>query len=865
MKKRSQKSQLNLDEFVDLTESPMKIPAYSDTELGSYSQSEDERGSFVSEIAEPLDVLMDALKEAEETDAETEETQSNELDLDPEHAEELVNQYLRPSTIFPTFLFRNVKPKRCNFLPQNLDGNKYYKVKCTIKNYSKKTSDRRWFYLRTSSKAGLNGIRKVGTCKGSWQCTNTSCSFLKTENKPNTWHFDYRGGSRACYSCGTYAQQIPCGARKLVQMAYGCEYAEVYHIGKHNCTLQPELMSDINYTSRWVQRYPGISYKELKSAVIQHLLDTGNPEEAEKAAYRITTQAYRKVKRDMAVDTPEQHVETQSLEAVAELKKGSDLIDPLHIYKINSKAMNNQPDFVMKSSSKILKVALQMDQDGEENPLQQEDAFFDGCHSRCTGFISLGLWVQHPSMRRVIRLASMEVRSEATEDIAIFFKLINEMLQIVGKKEKGYKFNPRYILCDEAGGNIRGIKEALGLEFAATRVVTCQWHFMNKINERIQKIGEDFQEEFVTSAGQLCRVQSVAEFELIFSRMREIVAKFPEFGNSLDWYYARRFHLFPAFRDGLHSGLNLAEVGNAQWKPKHKMSLVAAAKDDITTMLQQESDLKRFGEGSTFKRGKVLTDTQRAMKEKRQQMEMARSFAQVLQNQEALQMQIESEENPDFFIPGKEAGHKPTKKTKGVEGKSIRGRGRGRGKPKETPTLDSLLQKLNRAKQIERGEAIEEEQEDPQEEESNVPVLGSGPEPRKVRPIKSTEQYPNPPHVVHSFYNVSRCQGCPEKINSTMPPPHDIFFRMKAIRPFQNKETLMWIDKVANVYFHLNTKCLKKFDPNLNLEEITMNDEMFYKMTDRHLKLLAEVGVLKHIIANKGSQVEQVSICHLFM
>ena len=77
----------------------------------------------------------------------------------------------------------------------------------------------------------------------------------------------------------------------------------------------------------------------------------------------------------------------------------------------------------------------------------------------------------------------MEVRSEATEDIVIFFKLINEMLQIVGKKEKGYKFNPRYILCDEAGSNIRGIKEALGLEFAAARVVTCQWHFMNKINE----------------------------------------------------------------------------------------------------------------------------------------------------------------------------------------------------------------------------------------------------------------------------------------------------------------------------------------------------------------------------------------------
>ena len=74
--------------------------------------------------------------------------------------------------------------------------------------------------------------------------------------------------------------------------------------------------------------------------------------------------------------------------------------------------------------------------------------------------------------------------------------------------------------------------------------------------------------------------------------MCDIISKYPEFGNSLEWYYARRFHLFPAFRDGLHSGLNLAEVGNAQWKPKHKMSLISAAKDDITTMLQQESDLK---------------------------------------------------------------------------------------------------------------------------------------------------------------------------------------------------------------------------------------------------------------------------------
>ena len=35
-----------------------------------------------------------------------------------------------------------------------------------------------------------------------------------------------------------------------------------------------------------------------------------------------------------------------------------------------------------------------------------------------------------------------------------------------------------------------------------------------------------------------------------------------------------------------------------------------------------------------------------------------------------------------------------------------------------------------------------------------------------------------------------------------------------------------------------------------------MTNEMFYSINDGHLKLLAEVGVLKYIIANKGTQVE---------
>ena len=70
---------------------------------------------------------------------------------------------------------------------------------------------------------------------------------------------------------------------KLVQMSFGSEYADVYHIGKHNCTLQPEVCSDVEYTRKWLERYPGLTFKQMKSAVMQHLIDSGDVE----AAYRI--------------------------------------------------------------------------------------------------------------------------------------------------------------------------------------------------------------------------------------------------------------------------------------------------------------------------------------------------------------------------------------------------------------------------------------------------------------------------------------------------------------------------------------------------------------------------------------------------
>ena len=63
-------------------------------------------------------------------------------------------------------------------------------------------------------------------------------------------------------------------------------------------------------------------------------------------------------------------------------------------------------------------------------------------------------------MREMLRLASMEMRTENTNDISIFFTLFNEVLQKVSGIE-GYKFNPQCFMCDEGGANYRAVRDGL--------------------------------------------------------------------------------------------------------------------------------------------------------------------------------------------------------------------------------------------------------------------------------------------------------------------------------------------------------------------------------------------------------------------
>ena len=159
----------------------------------------------------------------------------------------------------------------------------------------------------------------------------------------------------------------------------------------------------------------------------------------------------------------------------------------------------------------MAQMALHMDVDGEPNILQTENAYFDATHTQVYGFKSLGLWLIHPAMKKILRLASMELRSENHKDIALFFSLFNEILSTVSGVPN-YKFNPRYFVCDEAGANYKAITELYRAEFSAMRVKGCQWHFKSDVKNHVTKLVPEDQDTFVKTCYAMCDVTTVADY-----------------------------------------------------------------------------------------------------------------------------------------------------------------------------------------------------------------------------------------------------------------------------------------------------------------------------------------------------------------
>ena len=286
-------------------------------------------------------------------------------------------------------------------------------------------------------------------------------------------------------------------------------------------------------------------------------------------------------------------MDENSFDAVGILKSETDKEDEFYIYRINNGRLNGGSDYVFKSSHQMALLALKMDVNNEEDTgLQEENAFFDMTQMRVFGFKSFGFWLVHSSMREIC-LASMEMRSGNSDDIAIFFMLFNKMLEKVSGI-KNYKFNPRCFLCDEAGANYKAVKTVYGNEFCQDRVRGCQFHFKQQIQKKKNEVPIDMKETFIETCKQLCTVTTVAKYKILKGRLEEIAESVPTLYSWIEWWNDRRAHIFGPYRGGGLPGCNLSEQGNAQWKPTNTMHLVHAACDDVSSMIFQEVKVDLF-------------------------------------------------------------------------------------------------------------------------------------------------------------------------------------------------------------------------------------------------------------------------------
>ena len=96
--------------------------------------------------------------------------------------------------------------------------------------------------MTQSSHQGLNGIKKFGTCRGSFICLSDDCQIYAAEWICNKVDFvKEKYGAYSCSNCKQFVQHRQCNARKVTEFDCYDNILTIYHQGKHTCTPKPYL------------------------------------------------------------------------------------------------------------------------------------------------------------------------------------------------------------------------------------------------------------------------------------------------------------------------------------------------------------------------------------------------------------------------------------------------------------------------------------------------------------------------------------------------------------------------------------------------------------------------------------------------
>ena len=789
-------------------------------------------------ITSPDDEFEQIWDEVDDTSSVQEDNECDTVDefLDSqiESQQEALLNNIRRGKPFPLWAYAGITSEEVSHVPDNINGMKLYTIHTNPSEWYKVSQDRRYFEMVTSNRQGFYGDIRIGTCAGAWTCNNNLCAFKNTSHGkvPNKVSFrPIRGRKhiRECLICGDLATQEGCGAKKYLEFNHDTNIVKVYHLGNHKCThLKLDKGPTREYLTKQAQhQYSGKSAKEMGVAEVCSFIDKGDFNEASQVAGHWVDRRY--AKRIVEKANPNASIDHNSFDAVGILKREADKKDPFYIYKIGNKNYGDPCDFVFKSSRKMAEIAIQMDRKGtDESRLQLENAYFDATHTRVHGFKSMGLWYLDPAMAEMHRLASMELRTEASDDIALFFQLFNEILATV-KEEPGYKFQPRYFVCDESAANRKAIREVYGETVATNCVKGCKWHFKRDVHSHLGKIPIDEDKEaFRKITKKLCDVTTVANYNKYYGRLIELGNKYPDLNDFIVGVEKKKVRMFDPFRGGGLPGVNLSEAGNRTFKPSGTMRLVHAAKYDIATMMMQEKAIEMSRTNKIRVIGRGPSQAVRDSRDRQQQIRVAEEFVNLMDNEGDVELEAQAADEPGSLDP--KPIKKPVLSRAMRRGSSTRGRGRGTANGVKKRKAISIT-----TEQVEDTCKLALELMDIQLQPSGV-----------------KSKMNNPPLIVKATWQIRKCRGCKKDItDKDKEYPHDMLFQRRGIVGYLNVVQNKWVEHEAFVYYHLNIGCLRKAESTIEYRYISVVDDVFVTLDREEMEVLNGLGFLRPIVEKK--------------
>ena len=182
----------------------------------------------------------------------------------------------------------------------------------------------------------------------------------------------------------------------------------------------------------------------------------------------------------------------------------------------------------------MAKVTIEMSINEPDHPLQYTDCFFDGIHKRCKWYKTLSCWFYIKLGTGFFAWQQWRISQNLQGKLPNLGICLTECL--VGCLEKKDTCSiQRYFWDMKQVLTLLVSKKNLVKKLLLDTVFTYQWHFKNSAQQKVNSVGEDFQEEFLQLCYGLFTTARANYYNLFKYRMDDIAKVFHGIGGWVNW------------------------------------------------------------------------------------------------------------------------------------------------------------------------------------------------------------------------------------------------------------------------------------------------------------------------------------------